>query len=322
MRASVVRTGEPGRPLRTVDLPEPHAGPGEVLIRVRGAAIDRVDTFIRRGTHGMDAGGDVVPGRDLAGTVVRVGEGVSGIAVGDAVVATGRAAHAELAVAPAELTFALPAGWSHHEAAALPTAGRTAYDAVAKAGVRAGSTVLVTAAGGGVGSAALQLARARGARVVATVGSRWKAERARALGAESVVLHRGAEWSAELAAAVGTVDAVVETVGAPLWPGALELLADDGTIVCCGVSAGHRLDAHLGRLMVRGWRLVGIGRPDRPTVRRHIAATFAAFDEAGLRPVVDRVLPLALAEEGHRLLEESAFFGRIVVDPTATEESR
>lgn len=323
MRACVVDATGGDRDLVMRTLPQPVPESGEVLVRVEATALDRVDTFIRRGTHGMSSEHDVVPGRDLAGTVVEVGSGVTAFAAGDRVVAVGRGAHAELAVAPADLTFPVPEGWSFVDAAAIPTAGRTAFDAlVNKAGVLAGQTVLVTAAGGGVGSMAVQLARAAGASVVATVGSDWKRDRALALGADHVVLHGGGrDWARDLGAAVGSVDAVIETVGASMWSGACNVLADNGTIVCCGVSAGHRFDAHLGRLMVRGWRWLGIGRPDRASVSNHIRQTFDAYARADLRPVIDRVLPLHRANEAHEALEQSAFFGRIVLEPVNKRET-
>lgn len=314
MQAVLVEPGEHHRPLRLSETALPSPGPGEVLIRVRAAALDRVDTFMRRGTHGMKDAGTVSLGRDLAGSVEALGTGVTGLHVGQRVVACGSGAHAEFAVAPAVLTVPIPDGWTFVEAAALPTAGRTAYAAVTVlAGVGPGDRVLVTAAGGGVGSSAVQLCRIIGAEVIATVGSEWKEARAREHGAAHVFRHDRVGWGERLRSQVGSVTAVIETVGSAVWPDALDALADGGTVVCCGVSSGHRLDLHLGRLMTRGWRLLGIGRPGQVTVREHIISTLETYDEAGVRPIIDRVFPLAHSEAAHAAMESSAFFGRIIL---------
>lgn len=315
MRAVLIeRTGE-DRLLRMGEAAIPVPAPDQLLVRVHATALDRVDTFIRAGSHGMaDAG--PVPGRDLAGEVVAVGADCPGFAVGDRVVGTGVGAHAEFALVPVDRALSIPGGWSYVDAAALPTAGRTAYAAVAElADVRSGDKVLVTAAGGGVGSAALQLAALRGAEVIATVGSEWKEQRARDAGARRVVRHDEPGWGARLRAEYGDVDAVIETIGATAWGEALHVLGDGGTLVCCGVSSGHRAEVHIGRVMTRGWRLLGIGRPSRAEVRRHLAATLQSFDEAGIRPIVDRVFALDDAEDAYDTMESSAFFGRIVLTP-------
>lgn len=320
MRAVVVEQVGSERRMVHTRVPVPEPGEGEVLVRVGAAALDRVDTFIRRGSHGMGGLSGAVLGRDLAGTVVAVGDGVEGVAEGDRVLGCGTGSHAEYAVAPAALTVPVPDGWSFVEAAALPTAGRTAYAAAFElARVRAGDRVLVTAAGGGVGSFAVQLCRLLGAEVVATVGSAWKEERALALGATHVFRHDQEGWGARLREEAGPVDAVVETTGALAWPEALGALRDFGSVVCCGVSTGHRLDLHLGRMMTGGWRLLGIGRPDRLTVRTHLRGIVRAFDDGAVRPVVHRSLGLAEADAAHDEMERSAFFGRIVLVPEEGE---
>ncbi len=317
MRAVIVETVGGDRRTTVAEVAEPdHPGAGEVLIRVHAAALDRVDAFIRRGSHGMRDIAEEPLGRDMAGLIEAVGPEVDHLRVGDRVVATGRGAHAELAVAPAVHTVPIPDGWDFVDAAALPTAGRTAYAAVVElAGVTAADRVLVTAAGGGVGSCAVQMCLSRGAEVIASVGSEWKEQRAREAGASYVVRHDRPGWGDRLRDEVGSVSAVIETTGAHAWPDALAALGDDGVLVCCGVSSGHRVDLHIGRLMTRGWRVLGIGRPDRGVISEHIRATLRTYDEAGIRPVIDRVLPLELSEEAHRLMEESAFYGRIVLTP-------
>lgn len=314
MQAVLVKPGSDG-PLALSEVAIPQAGPGEVLIRVHAAALDRVDTFIRHGSHGMGGAHPVTLGRDFAGVVEAIGEGVSDVRVGDRVVACGRGAHAEFALAPALHTLPMPGGWTFLEAAALPTAGRTAYAAVNElAKIGPADRVLVTAAGGGVGSSAVQFCRIIGAEVIATVGSEWKEDRARAHGASHVYRHDQPGWGKRLLHEVGAVTVVIETVGAAAWPEALTALDDGGTLVCCGVSSGHHLDLHLGHVMTRGWRVLGIGRPDKLTVRNHLLATLLSYDDAGVRPVIDQVFPLSDSETAHAALERSEFFGRIVLE--------
>lgn len=299
-----------------VELPRP--GPGDVLIRVCAASLDRVDTYLRRGTHGMAVRSPTVLGRDMAGTVVGLGERVTGIEVGDEVIALGRATHAEYAVAPALHTLPRPAGWTDAEAAALPTAGRTAYAAVVDlARVRPGDTVLVIAAGGAVGTFGVQYARALGARVLATAGSRRKRDAAVDLGAEAAFDHysdRLIERLREHTRDAG-VDVIIESVGGELWSTLHAVLAPGGRMVTCGVTAGARAGIHLGQLMVNGWSLHGIGRPAPDRVAEHLRGALALSLGTAGPPVVDRTFPLAAAAEAHRYLESSEFFGRVVLVP-------
>ena len=188
--------------LRVGEVADPEPGRGEVLIGVRATSLDRVDVYWREGSHGMRLRGPQhVGGRDIAGEVVAVGPQVASVAVGDRVVASGDRAHAELAVAPAELVFPLAEGISFEAAGATPTAGRSAHQAlVEKAAIRAGEWVLVTAAGSGVGSFGVQIARAAGCRVIATAGTPPKRAQARELGAKVAIDH----YAEDIAAAVQT----------------------------------------------------------------------------------------------------------------------
>ena len=229
--------------LRYGELPDPVPGPNDVLVRVRAASLDRVDVFRREGSHGTKLRGPKhVGGRDIAGIVEAIGPGVLGIEPGQAVVAIGEATHAELVLAPAIHTFPLPEGCSFDEAGATPTAGRSAHRALMdRAAIRAGETVLVIAAGSGVGSFALQIAKATGCRVIATAGSDEKYAQALELGADAAIHHYREDIAArvgELTAGRG-VEVVADHVCTPVWEAAMRSLAPDGRFVTCGVTAGR-----------------------------------------------------------------------------------
>ncbi len=310
--------------LRVGDLPDAIAGPDEVLVRARASSLDRVDVYFRAGTHGMRIRPPHLPhigGRDVAGLIdtigplaqgrypeLRVGQPVVGVAV--------RAAHAELVAVPAALVLPLPEGCSFEEAAALPTAGRTAYDGLINRGrLRAGDTALVIAAGSGVGSFGIQIARAAGARVIATVGSAWKAEQAGALGVSDVIDHHRQDIAVrvrELTEDRGA-DVALDPVGAATFPVALDALAREGRYVTTGVTAGYRAELHLGRVFERGLTVTGVGRPDNERIRAVMQHLLALVARGAVRPAISEVVPLEEIARAHALLEGGAVFGKIVV---------
>lgn len=309
----VVDSGTPGC-LRLGDLEAPRPGPGQVLVRVRAASLDRVDTYIRRGTHGMGVTAPTVLGRDVAGVVVETGPGVSGFAVGDEVVGLTTGTHAELAVVPATHCIPLPDGLDAVHAAAVPTAGRTAYDAVVNlAGVRPGDRVLVVAAAGAVGTFAVQYAHHLGARVFGTSAAA-KADAVRAVGALDVVDHYRPDVVDALRASLpgGEVDVVIESVGGALWSNALKVLAPGGRLVTCGVTADSHAHLHLGRLMVKGWTLRGIGRPRPDAVARQLREALT-LSSVTAPPVIATTHALTDAAAAHDRLEASDFVGRVVL---------
>ena len=173
------------------ELPEPPVGANDVLIRVRTCSLNRLDVFTREGSHGTRFTPPHVLGGDFAGEVVHVGAGVEGLQPGDRVIANGRGGYAEFAVARAERVYSLPERCTFDEGATLPVAGLTAWQMVMnRARVQPGETVLITAAGSGVSTFAIQLCHTLGARVIATAGSEDKLDKARALGAEAGIHHR------------------------------------------------------------------------------------------------------------------------------------
>ena len=303
--------------LRVGELPDPEPGPGDVLVRVKATSMDRVDVYWREGSHGMKLRWPQhVGGRDIAGLVAAVGAEVKSVAVGDRVVASGERTHASLALAPAELTFPLPDGISFEAGGATPTAGRSAHQAlIEKAQIQSGETVM--AAGSGVGSFGVQIARAMGCRVIATAGSAHKRARAMELGAELAIDHYNDDIVAAMREATDGkgVDVVLDHVGTPVFAAAIRSLAPDGRFVTCGVTAGHMGELHLGQLFVKGITLMGVGRPDNQRIAATMRGLLAMIAQGQVTPQIAAVYGLDEIAEAHRLMESSDFFGKIVLVP-------
>ena len=305
--------------LRVGELPDPDPGPDDVLIQVKATSMDRVDVYWREGSHGMKLRWPQhVGGRDIAGVVEAVGSEVTSVAVGDRVVASGDRTHATLALAPAELTFPLPAEVSFEAGGASPTAGRSAHQAlIEKARIQAGETVLVMAAGSGVGSFGMQIARAMGCRVIATAGTADKRVQAMALGADLAIDHYNDDIVASVRAATDGrgVNVVLDHVGTPVFAAAVRSLAPEGRFVTCGVTAGYMGELHLGQLFVKGITLMGVGRPDNQRIAATMRGLLAMIEDGQVAPVIAAVFPFEEIAEAHRLMESSDFFGKIVLVP-------
>ena len=245
---------------------------------------------------------------------MRVGEGVEELKPGDQVIANGRGGYAELAVAPADRVYPLPARCTFDEGATLPVAGLTAWQMVMnRAGVRPGESVLMTAAGSGVSTFAIQLCRTLGARVITTASSGEKLAKARALGAEAGIDYTREdilEGVRKFTAGEG-VDVVLEHVGTPVWKACFESLKPGGRFITCGVTAGHRVELHLGRVFSRGLTIMGVGRGTPDDMR----AFLKVVDQGKVQGVVHRPFPLAKAAEAHAMMEASSFFGKLVLNP-------
>ncbi|MDG1051048.1 MAG: zinc-binding dehydrogenase, partial [Planctomycetota bacterium] len=287
MRAvHVTRHGGP-EVLELVDLPVPEPGPGEVRVRVAAVSLNHLDLWVRRGMPGVDIPMPHVPGCDGAGLVDALGPGVEGLALGAPVllepgftlgdgpeVLAGvdhlapdygiRGEHApgftaELVCLPARYLTPIPAGIDLVEAAALPLVFLTAWGMlVTRAEVQASETVLVIGAASGVGSAAIQLARARGCRVAATAGSEEKRALGLSLGAEAVFDHGDPEWSrAAKAFSGGGFDVVIEHVGPATWDQSMRLLARRGRLVTCGGTTGPKVSVTLPHLFMKNQSVLG-----------------------------------------------------------------
>lgn len=336
MRAAVLREPGPAENLRLEDVDDPTPGPGEVVVRLRAAALNHRDVWIRSGT-GAYAGGfrrRVILGSDGAGEVAAVGAGADPVLAGRAVVINpsldwgddGVAQGPEFRIlglpddgtyaqqirVPARNVHPKPAALSFEEAAAIPLAGLTAYRAVvSRAQVRAGETVLVTGIGGGVSTFALQIAAARGARVLVTSGTDAKLARARELGAAGGANYRTQDWAKEILALTDGrgPDAVIDSVGGETFARAVDLLRPGGRIATYGATTGPVPQMVLRSIFWRQISVLGttMGSP------AEFEDMLALYTRDGLRPVVDRVFPLAEAAAAHRRMEEAGQFGKIVL---------
>jgi NADPH2:quinone reductase len=323
MTAVAIR--EPGGPevLTVVERPVPRPGPGEVLIRVAAAGVNRPDVFQRRGGYPPPAGASDLPGLEIAGEIAALGPGFSGHAIGDAVTAlVSGGGYAGFALAPAGSALPVPAGLSMVEAAALPETVFTVWHNVFERGrLEPGETLLVHGGSSGIGTTAIQLGVARGARVLATAGSPEKCAACVRLGANRAIDYRREDFvAATLEATDGKgADVILDMVGGDYVPRNIAAAAVDGRIVQIAFLGGSRVEADFQRLMVK--RLTWTGstlraRPDEfkarlaAEVRRHV---WPLVESGAMRPVIDRAFPLAAAAEAHRRMESSEHVGKIVL---------
>lgn len=324
MRAIVIT--KPGGPevleLREVPTPEPSAR--EVRVRVRACAVNRADLLQRIGAYPAppDAPADI-PGLEIAGEVDAVGPGVLDLEKGHAVygVVSG-GAYAEQIVVPERTLARIPAGLDFVHAAAVPEAFLTAYDAaVVQGGLSAGATLLVHAVGSGVGTAAVQIARAVGARSVGTARHESKLERARELGLDhGLVPEPGPKFADRVRAVTGGgADVALELVGGGYVPESLLSLGEKGTLVLVGLMGGTRAELDLGLVLRRRLVMRGTVLRARPLEEKILAAELLRrnlsplFASGALKPVVDRVLPLDRAGEAHEYVAANESFGKVVL---------
>ncbi len=319
MRAIVVR--EPGGPevMQVQDVPDPTPGPGDVLIRVHAVGVNFADHLMRIGAY-LRQEPPIIPGLEAAGVVEAVGTDVRGISVGQAVLALGKRTYAERMVAPAWAVMPAPNGVSLEGAAAIPVAFTTAWHAlVTCAGLQPGERVLVHAAGSGVGSAAIQVARELGGRVIATAGQDWKLERARELGAEATINYGTQDVAAVIQAATGGqgVEVVLEGVGKATFAASLTSLSDGGRMVVYGAPSGPRVELDTRPTIFRNLTIYGMAVTTSPRFAETVAdfsrRALGWFEEGRLRPVVDRSYPLINAGEAHRRMMDREQFGKLVL---------
>lgn len=333
MQAIVLRDLGGPEQLRLESVPDPRPGPGEVVVRLRAAALNHRDVWIRKGLYaGIKL--PTILGSDGAGEVAAAGPGADATLVGRAVVINpgldwgddervqgpnfrilglpDDGTYAQMVKVPATHAHPKPAGWSWEEAAALPLAALTAYRAVVtRAQVGPRDTVLVTGIGGGVSLFALQIAKARGARVVVTSGSDAKLARAKQLGADGGTNYKTSDWGKEVVALTGGhgPDVVIDSVGGETFGKAIEILRPAGRIVTYGATTGPVPQVEVRRIFWKQLTVCGstMGTP------REFAAMLELYAQGAARPVVDRVFPLAEAGAAQRRMEESEQFGKIVL---------
>lgn len=320
MRAIVF--DQPGGPevLRYGEAPDPQPGPGEMLVQVRATAANRADVLQRRGAYPPPAGASPILGLELAGEVVsaagqwRVGDRVMAVVAGGG--------YAELAAVPVDVAIPVPDTMSWEEAGAIPEVFLTAFLNLFTLGrLQNGERVLIHAAASGVGTAAIQLARAAGARVFATAGSDDKLAYCRELGAEVTMNYRSQSFAEVVRAETGGqgVNLVLDFVGAPYWEGNMAALALYGRLMLIGFLGGSRAQLDLGPILAKSLTVSGTTLRRTPLPQKaELARAFAAFAlprfaHGELRPIIDSVYPLRDAAEAHRAMEANRNIGKIVL---------
>ena len=324
------------------DVPEPRIRADQVLLRVRACALNHLDLFVRAGIPGMKFPMPHILGSDIAGEVVEVGELCERIQPGQRVLLSPGLScrqceqclsgndnlcrkytmfgylkdggNVQLLAAPEYSVIPIPGDLPFEEAAAVPLVFLTAWHMLmTRAKLQPGEDVLVLAASSGVGSAAIQLAKLFQCRVIATAGGEEKLERARQLGADHTLDHYREDISAEVKKLTGKrgVDVVVEHVGVATWPKSLESLAPAGRLVTCGATTGFDARLDLRFLFSKQWSLLGSFMGTMGELHQVLKFVF----RKQLKPVVDRVYPLAEIQDAHRRLENKEQFGKVVVVP-------
>ena len=305
------------------EAPVPALEPGCLRLRVAATAVNRADLMQRRGHYPPPPGASEILGLECAGEVVEVAPDAKGWSVGERAMAlVPGGGYAEQVVVHAGSAMRVPERLSLEQAAALPEVFLTVFLNVFQLGALAeGGAALVHGGGSGIGTAAIQLVKAAGARIVVTAGSEAKCQRCRELGADVAVNYRSGDFveaARELTGGRG-VDVVLDSIGAPYLERNLAALAVGGRLVVIGLMGGAKAEIGLGPLLVRRLQVIGSTLRARPVEEKAaivagFVARFGAALEAGeIGPVVDRVLPLAQAAEAHRLLQASEHFGKVVL---------
>jgi putative PIG3 family NAD(P)H quinone oxidoreductase len=323
MKAVVVT--EPGGPdaLTLQDVPEPVAGPGEVLLEVAATAVNRADLMQRMGHYPPPPGAPEYPGLEASGTVVAVGDAVEGWAVGDQVCALlAGGGYAERVAVPAGQLLPVPAGVSLVDAAALPEVACTVWSNVFMlAGLRPTETLLVHGGSSGIGTMAIQLARQVGATVAVTAGSATKLAACEALGATTLVDYRTDDFVDAVRTATGGrgADVVLDNMGAEYLARNVDVLATNGRLVVIGLQGGATAELDLGVLLRKRAAVLATSLRGRPaaekativaSVREHVWPLVA---DGAVRPVIHDRLPLARAADAHRIVESSAHIGKVLL---------
>ena len=324
MRCIEIRTPGPPEVLTLVECADPVAGPGEVLIDVAAAGVNRPDVMQRRGAYPPPPGASDIPGLEVAGTIVSVGDGVRDWQAGDQVCAlVSGGGYATRCVAPAPQCLPVPASLDLIDAAALPETFFTVWSNVFDRGhLRAGESALFHGGSSGIGTTAIQLAAARGVRVFATAGSDDKCRACEDLGAERAINYRTRDFVEDIRALTDGrgVDLVLDIVGGSYVARNLSVLAMDGRLVQIGLMEGDPT-ATVDFRRVLGRRLTITGstlRPRSVDEKGQIAAAlrrdvWPLVERGVVRPVVYRTFPLADAAAAHRLMESSEHVGKIVL---------
>lgn len=316
---------EPGGPemLTWGEVPDPEPGPGEALIEVVASAVNRADIMQRKGVYPPPEGASPYPGLECSGRILALGPGDTSWNVGDHVCALlSGGGYAERVAVPVGQLLPIPTGVSLVDAAALPEVACTVWSNVfAVGGLSRGQSVLIHGGGSGIGTFAIQLAHASGARVFTTAGSERKLDVCRSLGAEVTINYREEDFRDRVRSATNGagVNVILDILGGSTLSDNIASLATDGCLVVIGLMGGRRAELDLGRMLakrlsVRATTLRARSTTEKAQIVTEVRENVWPLIEAGtLRPIVDRTAPMAEAAEAHRVLESSEHIGKIVL---------
>src|SRR5579862_7886856 len=323
MKAIVFDTPGAEEVLKIGAVPPPPLAPDEIRIRVRATAVNRADLLQRQGMYPSPPGASTLLGLECAGEVAEVGAQVHGWRVGERVMALlPGGGYAEEAVVHYGSAMHVPDALSDEEAGAFPEVFLTAFSNLFMlGGAQRGGAALVHGGGSGVGTASICLLREAGVQVIVTAGSDEKCRRCRELGAGVAINYRSGDFAPAVREASGGQGAnvILDSIGGKYFAANLECLAIDGRLVIIGLIGGAKAEVNLAVLLTRRQRVIGSALRTRPVadkaeiVTRFVERFGAAVAAARVKPVVDRVLPLAEAAEAHRIVQSSAHFGKVVL---------
>lgn len=323
MKAVEITSFGPPDVLRVVERPDPFPAPDEILIDVHGAGVNRPDVIQRYGKYPPPPGASDIPGLEVAGVVAALGSDVTGWAIGDpicALVAGG--GYAERAAVPQEQCLPIPKGLTAIQAAGIPETFFTVWTNVFQRGkLQAGETILIHGGTSGIGTTAIQLAKAFGAQVLATAGSDDKCEAVRTLGAALAFNYKTQDWVAEGKRATGGhgVHLILDIVGGDYIARNLDLLAVEGRLVQIAFLKSSKAEIDFSMLMRKRLTMTGSTlRPRTPAEKGVIARqlheqVWPLLESGAVAPVIHKVFPLAEAAAAHRLMEESTHIGKIIL---------
>ncbi|MGY6656838.1 NAD(P)H-quinone oxidoreductase [Amycolatopsis roodepoortensis] len=314
---------EPGDPdvLEWTEVPDPVAGEGEVVIEVAASAVNRADLLQRQGNYPPPPGASEIIGLECSGTIAEIGEGVEGWRIGDEVCALlAGGGYGEKVAVPAGQLLPLPAEVELLAAAGLPEVACTVWaNVVMHAGLSEGEVLLVHGGAGGIGTHAIQVAKALGATVAVTAGSEERLESCRQLGADIAINYKEQDFVEVLRAETGGADVILDNMGAKYLDRNIDALKADGRLVIIGMQGGVKGELNIGKLLGKRVSVYAAGLRSRPLEQKAAIVAdvrerlWPLVEQGSVKPIVGQVVPMAEAASAHRALEEGTVFGKVLL---------
>ncbi|WET79913.1 NAD(P)H-quinone oxidoreductase [Amycolatopsis sp. QT-25] len=314
---------EPGDPdvLEWTEMPDPAAGSGEVVIEVAASAVNRADLLQRQGHYPPPPGASEILGLECSGTIAEIGEGVEGWRIGDEVCALlAGGGYGEKVAVPAGQLLPLPAEVELIAAAGLPEVACTVWaNVVMHAKLSEGDVLLVHGGAGGIGTHAIQVAKALGATVAVTAGSEDRLESCRQLGADLAINYKEKDFVEILRAETGGADVILDNMGAKYLDRNIDALKADGRLVVIGMQGGVKGELNIGKLLGKRVSVYAAGLRSRPLEQKAAIVAdvrerlWPLVEQGSVKPIVGQVLPMAEAASAHRALEEGTVFGKVLL---------